>query len=157
MFYRQGILTAWYNNSNMRKGKSTRKGLTPGFKRTPQRLAILDYLDGNTSHPSAEDIYRALSKKHDSLSFATVYNTLNVLTRSGAVRELALDPERKRYDPDVTHHQHLFCVSCKKIVDISREMAIDLPKGAARGFTVIGSHVEFYGYCAACRKKRKPA
>ncbi|UCE72718.1 MAG: transcriptional repressor, partial [Nitrospiraceae bacterium] len=31
-----------------------------GLKLTPQRLAILEYLDGNKSHPSAEDIYAAV-------------------------------------------------------------------------------------------------
>jgi Fur family peroxide stress response transcriptional regulator len=137
----------------MRKG-NPKKGLGPGLKRTPQRLAILDCLEGNTSHPSAEDIYRAVSKKYDSLSLATVYNTLNTLTQAGAVRELAIDPERKRYDPDTTLHHHLICVLCRKIVDVPEEIVIEAPKGTARDFTVLGSHVEFYGHCAACRKKR---
>ncbi|MBI5598388.1 MAG: transcriptional repressor, partial [Deltaproteobacteria bacterium] len=46
-----------------------------GLKLTPQRLAILEYLEGNTSHPTAEDIYRAIKRKHPTVSFATVYNT----------------------------------------------------------------------------------
>ena len=33
-----------------------------GLKLTPQRLAILEYLDGNKEHPSAEDVYKAVSK-----------------------------------------------------------------------------------------------
>ena len=125
------------------------------FKRTPQRLAILDYLDGNTAHPSAEEIYRAVSKKYQSMSFATVYNTLNTLTQAGAVRELTIDPERKRYDPDVSSHHHLICVACRKIADVPDTVAVAPPKGAARDFTVLGSHIEFYGLCAACRKKKK--
>ncbi len=131
------------------------KGLAAGLKRTPQRLAILEYLDGNTSHPSAEEIYRAVSKKYRSMSFATVYNTLHALTQTGSVRELALDRDRKRYDPDTTLHHHCICVDCKKIIDVPEDLAIEVPKGAARDFTVIGSHVEFYGHCASCRKKRK--
>ena len=35
-----------------------------GFKLTPQRLAILKCLDGNTSHPTAEDIYVEIKKTH---------------------------------------------------------------------------------------------
>ncbi len=125
------------------------------FKRTPQRLAILDYLDGNTSHPSAEDIFRAVSKNHDSLSFATVYNTLNTLSQAGAVRELTIDPDRKRYDPDTTMHHHLICVNCRKIVDIPGEVDIAVPEGVAPDFTILGSHVEFYGQCPSCRKKKR--
>jgi len=139
----------------MRTKNSEKKSLGIGIKRTPQRLAILDYLDGNTAHPSAEEIYRAVSKKYHSMSFATVYNTLKTLTQSGTVQELTIDPDRKRYDPDTTLHHHLICLTCRKIADMPGEIAVDVPRGVARDFTVIGNHVEFYGYCAACRKKRK--
>lgn len=139
----------------MNKNNSYKKVLGAGFKRTPQRLAILDYLDGNTAHPSAEDIYQAVSKKYQSMSFATVYNTLNTLTRAGAVRELTIDPERRRYDPDTSHHHHLICITCWKIFDVPEEISVDLPKTMTKDFTVLGNHVEFYGHCSLCRKKRK--
>ena len=126
------------------------------FKRTPQRLAILEYLDGNTTHPSADEIFKSVSKKYQSMSFATVYNTLNTLTGSGALRELTIDPDRKRYDPDTSLHHHLICVTCKKIVDVpEEEISVDLPKAQSRDFLVLGNHVEFYGQCPACRKKKK--
>jgi Fur family peroxide stress response transcriptional regulator len=132
------------------------KNAKRSFKRTPQRLAILEYLDGNISHPSAEDIFQAVSKKYHSMSFATVYNTLNTLTGAGALRELTIDPNRKRYDPDTTRHHHLICINCRKIVDVPEEkISVDLPKGLSGDFTVLGNHVEFYGHCPACRKKRK--
>jgi Fur family peroxide stress response transcriptional regulator len=139
----------------MRTKNPEKKSLGPGIKRTPQRLAILDYLEGNKLHPSADEIYRAVSKKYHSMSIATVYNTLKTLTQSGAIRELTIDPDRKRYDPDTTLHHHLICLTCKKIADMPGEIAVDVPSGAARDFTVTGSHVEFYGHCTACRKKRK--
>lgn len=135
--------------------QSQKKGLAAGFKRTPQRLAILAYLDENTDHPSAEDIFKAVSRKYQSMSFATVYNTLNRLTQTGAVRELTIDPHRKRYDPDTSLHHHLICVSCRRIIDVPQEISVDLPKGLARDFTILGNHVEFYGYCAACGKKKR--
>lgn len=136
------------------KKTGSKKSPGEGFRRTPQRLAILGYLDGNRDHPSAEDIYREISKKHHSMSFATVYNTLNALTRAGALRELTIDPDRKRYDPDTSLHNHLICVSCRKIMDAG-QVATSLPRGAGRDFTVMGSHVEFYGYCGGCRKKKR--
>ena len=68
-----------------------------GFKLTPQRLAILDYLDGNTNHPSAEEIFGAVKTKFPTMSFATVYNTLEALRDRGKVLELTIDPSRKRY------------------------------------------------------------
>jgi len=127
----------------------------PQFKRTSQRLAILDYLKGNTSHPSAEDIYRTVSKKNGSMSFATVYNTLNTLAKAGTLRELTIDPERKRYDPDTSQHHHLICVLCGMIVDVPAGVTVDLPGSMAHDFTLLGSHIEFYGQCASCKKKQK--
>ena len=126
-----------------------------GFKRTPQRLSIMEHLDGNTSHPSAEDIYRVVGKKNPSMSFATVYNTLNTLVQTGAVRELTIDPDRKRYDPDVSAHHHLICLECKKVVDIPGDIPVEIPRGVARDYTILGNHIEFYGICAACRKTKR--
>lgn len=136
--------------------KLREKGAIKGFKRTPQRLSILDHLDGNTSHPSADDIYRVVAKKNPSMSFATVYNTLNTLVRTGAVRELTIDPDRKRYDPDTSAHHHLICLECKKVADIPGDIPLEIPRGVARDFDILGSHIEFYGLCPTCKKlKRK--
>lgn len=89
-----------------------------GIKLTPQRIAILEYLDGNIEHPSAEEIYREVSKKFPTMSFATVYNTLQTLRERGCILELTIDPEKKRFDPNTEPHHHLICVKCKRIVDI---------------------------------------
>lgn len=59
-----------------------------GLRATPQRLAILAFLEGNTSHPSAEEIFRELKPRLPSLSLATVYGTLEVLRREGKSRSL---------------------------------------------------------------------
>jgi Fur family peroxide stress response transcriptional regulator len=125
------------------------------FKRTPQRLAILEYLAGNKSHPSAEEIYRAVSKTYQSMSFATVYNTLHALTKAGALRELTIDPARKRYDPDTSDHHHLICMECGRIADVIGGVFVELPQEMAQGYSLIGNHVEFYGYCQSCNQNKK--
>lgn len=135
--------------------KLRQKGTISGFKRTPQRLAILEHLDGNKSHPSADEIFRVVAKKNPSMSFATVYNTLNTLVETGAVRELTIDPDRKRYDPDTSAHHHLICLDCKKIVDIPGDVAVEVPRGVTKDFVVTGNHIEFYGICAPCRKLQR--
>ncbi len=124
------------------------------FKRTPQRLAILGYLAGNTSHPSAEEIFRAVSATYYSMSFATVYNTLNALTKAGTLRELTIDPRRKRYDPETSAHHHFICIQCGLIADIPGTISVELPKDTLRDFTILGNHVEFHGRCPSCKRKR---
>ena len=126
-----------------------------GIKLTPQRLAILEFLEDNKSHPSAEEIYREVKQKYPMMSFATVYNTLEALKRRGNLMELTIDPERRRYDPDTGYHHHLICKRCKKIIDIHAEFSIDIPASDRASFDIEGNHIEFYGVCSDCKEKRK--
>ncbi len=125
-----------------------------GLKLTPQRLAILKYLEGNQEHPSAEEIYRAIIKKFPTMSFATVYNTLETLKRHGQVKELYVDPFKKRFDPNPVPHHHVVCIQCRKIVDIQDEIPIKPPTLVSEEFEILESHIEFYGICSQCKSKK---
>jgi Fur family peroxide stress response transcriptional regulator len=121
------------------------------IKLTPQRLAILSYLDGNKSHPSADDIYKEVLKQFPTMSFATVYNTLEALKNKGNVQELKIDPNKKRYDPDVSRHHHIVCVKCNNIADVHRDFKLDLSEDLMSGFELLGNNIEFYGICQNCK------
>ncbi len=126
-----------------------------GLKLTPQRLAILEYLDGNKNHPSAEDIYTAVSQRFPTMSVATVYNTLEALRKRGLVRELVIDSERKRYDPNIEPHHHILCIRCRRVADVHMEFDIPVPEEVRQRFTIFGNHIEFYGLCEDCRKSSR--
>jgi Fur family peroxide stress response transcriptional regulator len=122
------------------------------IKLTPQRLAILTYLKGNKSHPSAEDIFKSVKKQFPTMSFATVYNTLEALKSKGSVQELKIDSAKKRYDPDNSKHHHLICIKCKNIVDIFKDFRLNLSTELTSGFDLIGNSIEFFGVCQKCKK-----
>jgi Fur family peroxide stress response transcriptional regulator len=126
------------------------------FKMTPQRAAILNFLDGNTSHPSAEDIFEAVRGQFPMMSFATVYNTLQTLKDLDMVWELNIDEDRKRYDPNTNLHHHMICRKCHEVVDIHVRFDLDVPEEETHGYLVTGAHVEFYGYCPNCREDAVP-
>lgn len=125
------------------------------MKMTPQRMAIMKYLDGNTSHPSASDIYEALHEQFPTMSLATVYNTMETLKQQGSVVELSIDAGKKRFDPNPKPHHHLICVRCRKIVDIFVDFPLELPPERTGGFEIIGNHVDFYGVCSMCSGKQE--
>lgn len=125
------------------------------LKLTPQRLAILKYLEGNKDHPSADSIYKAIVKKFPTISFATVYNTLQTLKCRGQIMELNFDPFKKRFDPNPKPHHHAICIKCQKIIDIQSEYPLPIPKIESEEFEFIGSHIEFYGLCSKCKHKKE--
>jgi Fur family transcriptional regulator, peroxide stress response regulator len=122
---------------------------------TPQRLAIIEYLEGNKAHPSARDIYKAVSEKHPMMSFATVYNTLETLKEKMHILELSIDPQKKRFDPNTKPHHHLVCLECRAITDVHRNFALDLTHSERCDYEITGNHVDFYGVCPKCRRGRK--
>ncbi len=133
--------------------KIVKKYRGKGFKLTPQRLAILNYLNGNKDHPSAEDIFRDIKKSYPTISFATVYNTVQALVERGELMEINIDPERRHFDPDASPHHHIRCTSCGRIDDIMTDYSasLELPEEVLNDFDVQGNHVDFYGLCADCR------
>ena len=125
-----------------------------GLKITPQRLSIFRLLHGNSSHPSAEEIYHEILKIHPSISFTTVYKTLQTLRDLGEIQELTINPERAHYDPCTQEHVHTFCRSCKKIGDVKdspdNPLLMELPEGP-EGFEIHNIQVHAVGLCGECR------
>jgi Fur family peroxide stress response transcriptional regulator len=124
-----------------------------GLKLTPQRLSILAFLEGNKDHPTAEEIYRHISRKFSTMSFATVYKTLETLKQQGRLTEITIDPEKRHFDPNTERHHHIICSKCKRIADIFVTFDLTLPEKDVQGFEITGSHVEFYGLCPKCREE----
>jgi len=128
-----------------------------GLRMTPQRIAILKYMEGNTSHPTADDIFREVKKRFPTISFATVYNTLQTLRNNGEVLEITIDPARKHYDPNTHPHHHIICIECDEILDVFEDYAnsLKLPANILKEFKLVGNHVDFYGLCRKCQKRGK--
>jgi Fur family peroxide stress response transcriptional regulator len=84
------------------------------------------------------------------MSFATVYNTLKALKGKENIQELTIDPEKKRFDPNMMHHHHLICIKCRKIIDINKEFELGLSDVQKHGFQITDNHIDFYGVCSEC-------
>lgn len=126
-----------------------------GLKQTPQRLAIIEYLDGNCNHPTVDDVYTDIKVKFPTMSLATVYKTLETLKAKGYLQEITIDKERKHFDPDTSQHHHLICIKCKKIIDIKKEFPVEIPDEYKDSFEITDTNIEFYGICPVCKKERR--
>lgn len=125
-----------------------------GVKPSVQRLAVMDYLLRHRTHPTVDEIYNALVGDIPTLSKATVYNTLRLLTETGAAQQLTINEHCTHYDAEVSPHAHFLCRRCGKLVDIPlrREnllRAAEIPEG----YTVDVSELYFKGLCPDCSGK----
>ena len=89
-----------------------------GVQSTPQRIEIAEILLEKPQHLSAEHIIDRLREAGSSVSKATVYNTLNLFTDRGLVRECVVDPERRFYDSRTSPHHHFYNVDTGELTDI---------------------------------------
>lgn len=126
-----------------------------GVRLTPQRQAILSFLLETDSHPTADEIYRALESSFPNMSVATVYNNLKVFVESGLVREMTFGDASSRYDADLTDHYHAICDVCGKIADFDHPPIDEVERAAANatGFAVHGHRLEVRGICPDCKDK----
>ena len=124
-----------------------------GLKATGPRLAILDAVERNRHHPSAEEIYQELVESHPSLSLSTVYGTLSAFVRAGLVRKLSEVDGRLRVDGTKTTHDHAICRMCGAIFDVEPDPNIVLmpPSELPGGLAVLDVRVEYDVVCANCK------
>jgi len=125
-----------------------------GFKVTPQRLAIYEYILSRKDHPTTDQVYQEVKKMYPTISLATVYQTLHLFTEIGLLQELELNNKTSRYDPNTSLHINIICKSCGKIQDYEAESVKDLWSQIIQGlgFKPTGQRLEIYRYCEECQK-----
>ena len=89
-----------------------------GILSTPQRIEIADIFLEKPQHLSADQIIERLRESGSCVSKATVYNTLNLFSDRGLVRECVVDPERRFYDSRTSPHHHFYNVDTGELSDI---------------------------------------
>jgi Fur family peroxide stress response transcriptional regulator len=132
-----------------------RRSKEHGLKITPQRTAIYEELLKAKDHPSADDIYRRISKKIPNISFDTVNRTLLTFSKIGITNVVEGYGQPKRYDPDMDTHHHFRCIQCNSIIDFHNKNYdnIAVPEEINKQFTVIHKKVVLEGLCDKCRKR----
>ena len=93
----------------------TRGGLRP----TRQRLALATVLigDGRDRHVTAERLHEAVQSHGDSVSLATVYNTLKAFCDAGLMQEVTVDGSKSYFDTKTHDHPHFFWENEGRLTD----------------------------------------
>jgi len=91
-----------------------------GLKLTGERTALLREIFATHYHFEADELLFRMKEKSLKISRATVYRTLELLVKSGMVRRIHLGEDHYHYEHvrGDSHHDHLICARCHKLVPI---------------------------------------
>lgn len=120
---------------------------------TPQRVAIYEALLESTDHPTPEILFSRVQPQMASLSLATIYKTLEALTRLHLVSELPATGQSRRFDANMEPHQHLVCTSCGLLTDHrdAKLERVEAPRDL-NGFVPHSVHIHIHGLCSSCAR-----
>ena len=126
-----------------------------GIRDTPQRFSSSRSSPARPNDATAAQLYDRLRERGMNIGLATVYRTLTLLHEQGAVDTLSHHAGEICYRLCTeTHHHHLMCTGCHRVVEL-HDCDLDawVKRSAKRhGFTATGHQVEIVGLCADCRR-----
>lgn len=124
------------------------------LRMTNQREIILRELRKSKRHLSADELYDIVKKVMPRISLATVYRNLEILSEAGLIGKLEISGRQKRFDYEVSDHDHIYCIVCHRVDNLTIERkSVDSEKlGAGAGYSITGYRVEIVGICPECQK-----
>ncbi len=128
-----------------------------GLRSTDQRKLIVESFFRSPNHISIEELLAQVRQQDPKVGYATVYRTLKLLTECGVAFERKFGDGLTRYElaDEASHHDHLICTSCSKIIEFEEPKIEELQEKIATryGFELLSHKHEMYGTCADCQAK----
>ncbi len=139
----------------------TLEGLkSKGLRLTKVRKELIEYILGIKDHWTIQELGERVSKELPRIGIATVYRTVNLLVEEGSLTRTITDSGIARFEvTPKSHHDHLSCVGCGKIVEFENDQIERLQEKIAQenGFKLTDHRMELFGECKECQKPRRRA
>ncbi|WP_105199873.1 MULTISPECIES: ferric iron uptake transcriptional regulator [unclassified Pseudoalteromonas] len=130
-----------------------------GLKVTLPRIKILEILQcPDNQHISAEDVYKILLDNSEEIGLATVYRVLNQFDDAGIVTRHHFEGGKSVFElAGSTHHDHLVCLKCGRVIEFEDEMIEQrqLEIAHSNGIKLTNHSLYLYGECVdtdACKQ-----
>jgi len=120
-----------------------------------QREIIINALEQNIVHPTAETLYEIIKKTYPEISKATLYRNLSQLADLGMIKKIDGLEASAHFDHNIHLHYHFICEKCGKVFDVSSEVASNVVGKTEdeTGFKVTNHELVFHGVCRDCQKE----
>jgi Fe2+ or Zn2+ uptake regulation protein len=128
-----------------------------GLRVTNQRLAIFDAAFAQKEHFTAEQLLEHARAIDDSVSRATVYRTLPIMTESALLREVDIGTGEKFYLANSDNNAQVaqvVCLDCDKIFEISAPFMewYGTTVSSKLGLTPVSQRLQVSAHCNTFRQ-----
>ena len=118
-----------------------------GLKVTLPRLRILELLEEDQAHLSAEDIYRKLIDAGEEVGLATVYRVLTQFEQAGICIRPNFEEGHAVYELTPSdHHDHMVCLDTGDVIEFTDDVIEERQKILAteHGYEIIDHSMVLY-------------
>jgi Fur family ferric uptake transcriptional regulator len=125
-----------------------------GLKLTSARRDLLNLIFADHSHFTADELYDRCRKNDVRVSKATLYRTLTILLDCKLLASHDFGEDAKYYEHVYghRHHDHMYCLGCRTIIEFRSESIEELQDRAAleAGFQSTRHSLTIFGVCREC-------
>ena len=110
-------------------------------------LQIMESIEGDQHHMSAEDVYRALLDQGEDVGLATVYRVLTQFENAGLVVRHNFEGGHSVFEiATEEHHDHMVCTDSGEVIEFYDEMIEKRQRDIARshGFELVDHSLILY-------------
>ena len=129
--------------------------LASGRLRGRARGAVIELLARQSCCLTAQEIFDRLRSAGSAVGLASVYRTLDQLSKDGFVQKVELGDGTTRYEPAQQgghHHHHVVCDNCGKVESFEDDRLEQALRRVERqtGYAVAAHDVVLRGSCGDC-------
>ncbi len=121
------------------------------YRNTQERYRVLERIAALDRHFNADELYLEMNQAGERVSRATVYSTLDLLTKCNILVKHRFQGESAHYELSsrMPNHDHLMCMECGRIVEF-RDTSIDAIRdrvAADLGFKPMSHSLQIFAVC----------